>query len=87
MSWSAMVSSNGILLNDCTQGRLRADASITVVAEVVRLRTELSRVRLLQTVIDAPVLTDFFKRRPVAQIRRVRFWFALGVIFREALMA
>ena len=53
MSWSAMVSSNGILLNDCTQGRL----------------------------------TDFFERRPVAQIRRVRFWFALGVIFREALMA
>ena len=36
---------------------LRADASITVVAEVVRLRTELSRVRLLQTVIDVPTLT------------------------------
>ncbi len=36
--------------------RLRSGASITVVAEVVRLRTELSRVRLPKTLISAPVL-------------------------------
>ncbi len=35
---------------------LRTGAEITVVAEVARLRSELWRVRLCQTVIDAPVL-------------------------------
>ena len=39
-----------------TCGCLRVGASISVVAEVVRLRSELSRVRLLPTVIDSPVL-------------------------------
>ncbi len=34
-------------------------ASISVVAEVVRLRSELSRVRLLATVVSAPILTSF----------------------------
>ena len=36
---------------------LRIGTEITVVAEVVRLRSELSRVRLRLTVISAPVLT------------------------------
>ena len=35
---------------------LRIGESISVVAEVVRLRSELSRVRLLLTVISAPSL-------------------------------
>ena len=39
---------------------LRNGESISDVAEVVRLRSELSRVRLLQTVISAPPLTENF---------------------------
>ncbi len=37
---------------------LRTGAEITVVADVVRLLTELSRVRLLRTLIYAPVLSE-----------------------------
>ena len=40
-----------------SQTLIRTGASITVVAEVVRLRSELSRVRLPRTVISSPLLS------------------------------